>query len=383
MSRSHEPRGGRDGSFKGFVFRGDQVREGDVLLCTIPDDRISKLIRRITGGTFSHTAICTFRPNFTEADGPGVSEFSLDRFGLMHRGAVRFLRLKNSIKRSGEIARSAALHAYRYCTQDYSTIAAAASVIPGWNVTPKSRAFCSYLVAAAYDVAGLNLTVERKLPQKTTPADIERSPHFDDITENIVVEIFFDEIEGVDFLDRNNPTSPTQRINIARREVVKKVAAYLKVRGLPCPNTYQEAQESFFRHIHEPWFREFDATFADAFRQLIRPQVADILADAQQPTLRETITGILNSEPVSEPDFRGLFNFITHRIATTQRLIADRQSDVLSLRNLTSRTDWQTVREWFLESTAVLVGLFANLEEYEKISDLMYSFAECRGWRIP
>lgn len=144
--------------FEGYGFKSHLLQEGDILLCTDPDSEISSLIRYSTGGNFSHAAICTLVPLFIEASDPGVCEFSLDRMGVKSKANVRVLRLRSDVPNREHIATTAAREALRYSTREYGTIAAIASVVPGWGYEPGARAFCSYLVAAAYESAGLNIT---------------------------------------------------------------------------------------------------------------------------------------------------------------------------------------------------------------------------------
>jgi hypothetical protein len=81
------------------------------------------------------------------------------------------------------LADAAAEAALRYQTGLYDKIAAVASVFGGAKAS--SGLFCSYIVSAAYQFAGQNITPNGNPPATTTPADIENYPGFDDITQSL------------------------------------------------------------------------------------------------------------------------------------------------------------------------------------------------------
>jgi hypothetical protein len=116
---------------KCFSFRCDRLKKDDVLLCTDPDEKMSKAIRLTTGGTFSHAAICTIAPLFIEADLPTVAEFSLDGRLLARRTSAKLLRLKPSVTNARAIAEAAASAAQEFQVGRYDRFGAVASVFGG------------------------------------------------------------------------------------------------------------------------------------------------------------------------------------------------------------------------------------------------------------
>ncbi len=157
---------------EGYSFNCGLVREGDVLLCTDPADIISNAIRRATGrnllqpASFSHAAICTYRPLFIEADFFGVAEFSLDRKNLANKGAARILRLKSSVPQASEIAKAAADAALSYQARRYDKIAAIASVAGGAKATTGICTLLSIIRASKSSPAKLDPYVQLASPAR-------------------------------------------------------------------------------------------------------------------------------------------------------------------------------------------------------------------------
>lgn len=167
-----------------------RLRAGDILLtfnaeCENPTEaKQSRMIRRTTGGSFSHAMMCSVPPTFIEAIGAGVSTISLARCFAHNLENVRVLRLPDA-----ELAAKAAALVQLEVGRDYSVPRAIASVLPQSvieRITDKGI-FCSALVAQVYTSVGApqfrGIEVD-----KTTPATIERLPGLNDVTAQIFRE---------------------------------------------------------------------------------------------------------------------------------------------------------------------------------------------------
>ncbi|SOC91758.1 Permuted papain-like amidase enzyme, YaeF/YiiX, C92 family [Rhizobium sp. AN5] len=384
---------------EGYAFNCGLIREGDILLCTDPDDIISKAIRRATGrsilqpSNFSHAAICTFRPLFIEADFFGVAEFSLDRKNLAQKRSARILRLKSSVPRASEIAKAAAEIAVQYQAKRYDKIAAVASIFGGAKAT--TGIFCSYLVSAAYLAAGLNIAPHCSSPSATTPADIELSPDFEDITDQVLLRARFSEGLTYYFLDRppqfalgekNDPDapSPAQAYNIALREVGERISRFLEKRKLPPAASYLEAQEALARYESEAWFPELDALFARSIRELALPRIREAGPTVSLARGRDELhtARVLSEGAVGEEDLQFWVNNTMHRINTTQRLIEDRENSIHVFGLGVQTTGWHTLRAWIECEQEICDGLHDNLRLYARQIALMHSFAVAKDWKL-
>jgi hypothetical protein len=159
-------------------------RPGDVLLTrnmhgsSVKSPKGSDLIRRATGGRFSHALICTSPPTFLEAATTGVATISLARCFAHELSNVRVLRHPDS-----EIAAKAAIFAQYELGRDYSKAAALGSLFPP-VVLARGRhrgTFCSALVAQVFTAAGCPLFA--KFPrERTTPATLDAMDWLLDVT---------------------------------------------------------------------------------------------------------------------------------------------------------------------------------------------------------
>lgn len=187
-----------------------------------PDSVTGEIIRRVLCGHFSHVAICTFGSLFLEAHDHGVHEFSIERFGVRGRDNVKIMRLKEEAG-GPEIAARAATRAHMLQTQPFGTFNAIAAILPDAIRRIPGMAFCSYVVAVAYERAGRNIARKRKPPNKATPADIEYSPDLRDISDEVLAPALLP-ADG-DLIDGDLRLTPGQEYGV----MLAKVAE----RGLP------------------------------------------------------------------------------------------------------------------------------------------------------
>lgn len=94
-----------------------------------------------------------------------MAEFSLDGRLLANRASAKLLPLKRSISNTRLIAETAARAAQEFQIGRYDVFGAAAA--PFGGLPKRQGVFCSFLVAAAYAKARLNIA--NKLPRGTPP----------------------------------------------------------------------------------------------------------------------------------------------------------------------------------------------------------------------
>ena len=339
-----------------FAFKHELIYPGDVLLCTRPSDTISKLIRGATAGTFSHAAICTKSPIFLEADFSGVCNFSLERFLITSAHNARILRLKCLFDPEARIAASAAGAAAEYETGRYDKIAAVASVFGGAKFG--SGLFCSYVVSAAYASAGLNIVRAGKAPAATTPADIELSPHFDDITEIVLKRVALAPDGEYYFLDRppqypigeidkGDVETPNQLYVSSLQAVGDRASDFLEARGLPRLRQYTDVYGALVQYRDEPWFDEFDRKLSSSIDELAYPILS--AAQAQLETAQGRDTKLLLDQiddEISEEKFRAIVSQERSRIETTQELLRERSQTVDLFKVGQKLFEWKVLSAW-------------------------------------
>jgi hypothetical protein len=195
------------------VFKSDltKLRAGDVVLTrnaeasAFKGKGTSDVIATATRGNFSHALICTAPPTLIEALTDGVSNISAQNCFVHDLKHVRVLRYPNEV-----IARAAASEAFKFFGKGYSVRAALRSVLPGVPISESGdeRTFCSALVAAVYRAAGAPEFASIH-PMKTTPATLEKSGHFADVTSEVFVSILSpNNIEQMSALDGDRAISP-------------------------------------------------------------------------------------------------------------------------------------------------------------------------------
>ncbi|MDQ1831828.1 YiiX/YebB-like N1pC/P60 family cysteine hydrolase [Massilia scottii] len=353
------------GPTEGSVFLTHLLQEGDILLCTDPDSRISNLIQTASGGVFSHAALCTCPPNFIEATFTGVAEISLARFGLHRRACGKMLRLKPELANRDAIRTIAVKQAYRYRTREYDKIAALASLFPNWELDPGTRMFCSYLVAAAYALAGLNITAPRKPPRKTTPADIDASPLFDDMTDSVLAHAQF--LPGTPryFVDEGYTDSPPQEYNIALRIATERVSAFLEKHGEPPLDDYPSALGIYFQYRSKPWFGEFDMLFGSSIDELGEPALARTEKLVAEARGHDAGTLVLRIRSCSVDTYPIMLALVANRIKTSGALIAERQRDITACQ-AGAAAGLHTAAILLDHARRIHAGLSGNLDMYRR-----------------
>ncbi|MEA2899137.1 MAG: hypothetical protein QOJ84_4752 [Bradyrhizobium sp.] len=196
-----------------YVFKLDlnAMQPGDVILtrnaeaATAKGKVSSNLIAFFSRGDYSHALVCTAPPTLIEAIGDGVSNLNAQNCFIHDLKHIRVLRYSDRA-----IARAAASAAMRFFAQRYSVAGAVASVLPDVRLVGPSDdgIFCSALVAAAFRAAGAPEFAAID-PMRVTPAWLQKSPHFHDVTDDICKRILSpSNIEEMNALDGVRMPSP-------------------------------------------------------------------------------------------------------------------------------------------------------------------------------
>jgi uncharacterized protein YycO len=174
-----------------YVLNPEELRVGDIVLTTDPSSAESELIKISTGGSFSHTAICTEVGHLVEANTSGLSDpGSVRRLSTMRIVAtdpqfMRVLRLKRSVEGHKSKAAKAAGFAEWAISSEYWWEGVRAFLRRDIPENEKKSFFCSHLVADAYKRAGCDL-LQYTAPEKVGPGDIMTSGLLDDVTTSVL-----------------------------------------------------------------------------------------------------------------------------------------------------------------------------------------------------
>ncbi|TKJ60306.1 hypothetical protein PspCFBP13506_20040 [Pseudomonas sp. CFBP13506] len=150
MSRDHE-----GPELRPRVFISSLIKPGDVVLTTTPE-RMSQVIRKITGADISHAMICVGKSSVIDSTGDGVHARNLDRV-LLEPGCsgyvLRWVKPLTTDQLLAVVSFARAAVGTRY-TKDGAVKSVLAGFVPG------RRQFCSRLVAQAYRSAGIDLVLD-------------------------------------------------------------------------------------------------------------------------------------------------------------------------------------------------------------------------------
>ncbi|MGY8635334.1 hypothetical protein RAD15_22920 [Bradyrhizobium sp. 14AA] len=195
------------------VFKLDlnAMQPGDVILtrnaeaATAKEKMTSNLIAFVSRGNYSHALMCTVPPTLIEAIGDGVTNLNAQNCFVHNLKHIRVLRYSDPA-----IARAAASAGMLFFSKGYSVPRAVASVLPDApRFRPKDDGiFCSAVVAAAFRTAGAPEFAAVD-PMRVTPAWLQKSPHFHDVTDDLCRRILSpNNIEEMNALDGARMPSP-------------------------------------------------------------------------------------------------------------------------------------------------------------------------------
>lgn len=139
-----------------FILDIDRVGIGDIIL-TADKTLLSKSIRRVTGGSFSHAMLYVADHSYIHSDGDGVHSGNTQRRLFAELGDAAVLRRRNADASAME---RACMYARTQVGKQYSKAEAVRSTRfrdAAEQLEDSNRQFCSRLVAQAYAYAGVTL----------------------------------------------------------------------------------------------------------------------------------------------------------------------------------------------------------------------------------
>lgn len=231
-----------------------RFRPGDILLTFNArshdrrDLKTSRVIRRATGGTFTHALICVTPTTFAEAIGDGVSLLSMNRSFAHSISNICVLRYHNE-----ELARKAARRAQLQVGREYSFGRATQAVNPGpvWRrLQGGEGTFCSAMVANVYQEAGAPEFSATPI-ERTTPATLERMKGLTDVTESIFQEVLPPRNIGtMSALDGNHGQSPSMKQTELSRAFAKEMHPAAATFAADWPELGLEATAALNNLVH-------------------------------------------------------------------------------------------------------------------------------------
>jgi hypothetical protein len=295
-----------------YVFRPNlaELQPGDIFLTKNSESSSfkgrsqSEIIAAATGGNFSHALLCTRPPTLIEAIGDGVSNISAQICFVHDLKHVRVLRYRNQ-----KIADEAGRIALMALGKAYSVRAAIRSIAPEVDSTeyPDDGTFCSALVAAAFRSAGAPEFAAIN-PMKVTPANLETSKHFSDITSKIFEKILSpNNIESMSALDGDRIISP----------LAGQAATFLSY--------YAELSPMISKFIEEsdiPDTVKIPTTFLECLRFI----VLMLMACEMKPSVFEGTTAHRGIKAIDDMAFNLLSEGKIHEMQRAATLIDEKES---------------------------------------------------------
>lgn len=183
------------------------VQVGDIVL-TSSNGLVGRVIRAGAGGDFTHALTCCDPTVLMEAVGEGVRKISLRSIYVSDANKVVFLQSKNGLEE--HVKRRYRDVTNRLFSTRYSAMGAVRSVTSIFGSSDDLGIFCSQLVTRCHIEAetgvfnGLN-------PQKVTPHTIQVCPELMDVSDQILIEVDWEEVEALEAVDGGLGTNPVRR----------------------------------------------------------------------------------------------------------------------------------------------------------------------------
>ncbi len=299
----------------------------------------SKVIRKKTGGDFSHVAICTTPPVFIEAIGQGVSNISMSRCFAFDRDNVRVKRYHSS-----NVAAQAASWASPMLGQHYSVRKALATQLPIRAAADDRGTICSRLVRDAFANAGAPELLQLDA-DKVTPAIIDGIAGFRDITDQIFREgLTPKNAERLSALDGDYIRSPADRQTALLAGYIEEI--WPRLTALNALNAQYQVPRSFFEAVESianllmvaadrgettglaQELHEIDNLIANCFR---RGELDEVAAEAYKLEL-DDLARMEHELQRENPDID--FDQLGQVLASGQRLIESREHMLGRLKRL-------------------------------------------------
>lgn len=209
---------------------GDSLQPGDVILSS-QKANFSFLIRTFTWSGYSHAAIVLENGLYAEAVGLGVRKRSIR---TVLKSKLKVLRLKpiesNAARKK---AADAAQAIEKYLHSCYWTAGALLTIFKNTDVKNRGRLFCSHLVAQVYRDANVEI-LDNISPGKTTPARLERSKVFQDVSNSAV----FRPAYYPGYLKSNEFETLSDHETVTIQGIYAEVVPWFSQRNLDIPPTW-------------------------------------------------------------------------------------------------------------------------------------------------
>ncbi|MEY9401982.1 hypothetical protein ABIF66_001789 [Bradyrhizobium japonicum] len=329
-----------------WVLRTDSLAPGDIVATRTPGSFISGAIRLATGHDFSHVLIVVRPPIAVESGDFGVVRLSLNRHAILDKNNVRVFRYRESSSLREKLL-AAARFAEGQVTREYADEDMLTSLLPVVPSINKGQWFCSQLVSASYESAGLPI-VDRQ-SSKVTPGDIVKSASLEDVTDSCVEEIDVERLDvfGGTFGFLDGPSSQSvhfEEVEI-KQAIVQKMKATFKHAGVEL-ETYSHGLSLLAKAAREQsdWYRDVDHEFA---KRILDSGLLQLVRKWFSPDARVLFYDLaaLRWAAGEEP------SEIEERLATAKRVLTDRSLAVTSFapeielkRNLWVATDSEALR---------------------------------------
>jgi hypothetical protein len=154
-----------------YILDTNNLRIGDIIL-TAQDEMISRAVRKLTGGPFSHAMLYVADHSYIHSDADGVHSANTQRLLFAKEGHVAVFRLQGA---DSNVIQRACAYARTQIGKQYSVPEAVKSKFwrAGCKLDESNRQFCSRLVAQAYAYSGVQLV---RNAEYCYPIDFATSP---------------------------------------------------------------------------------------------------------------------------------------------------------------------------------------------------------------
>ena len=374
-----------------FMLRSDRLRPGDILLTRSPNALVSEAIRSITSirllagrglegrEEFSHAAICVAHGTFVEALGSaGVCRLAIRQTAAKDRNNIRVLRLKSGVQNAGRIAEQAGKLAEEFMYRRYADWRRFGGMLVGaMQDSVRERLFCSQLVTAAYEEAGLRL-FDDVAPEQVTPGRLTRCELLDDVTDECVTHLSTDDepefyLDGAERGEREHTqesrdfqavlSSRAVRKALHRLGIARPPATLLMLQRILIDTRDASLNDAIRKGLHERGYREVES----------KKQVED--ARCLLSATEENLAGIRKECPSMSDDV--LWFWLTDARNTVVMLnedLATRWEQVRGYRTILERTRLSTFG--LLLALWERRALFNETTKELKVAEFQVLFAE-------
>ncbi|BBT14702.1 hypothetical protein WP8S17C03_07510 [Metapseudomonas otitidis] len=156
-----------------------KLNRGDIILSTSTSFQ-SKVIKFFTNSDISHAMVYVAHGSVMDSTGDGVQARNISKMFYDESCAIYVYRIKGGV--TEEQVKSVLQYIRSETGAPYTVLGAVSSVVAP-NLKGTGKQFCSRLVARAYQKAGINFAFN---PDTCTPADIQRSPLLELVSDAVV-----------------------------------------------------------------------------------------------------------------------------------------------------------------------------------------------------